>query len=373
MSQQQTQLEPVLRKRAGNVKWSIFVPGSLNVKPTWLPTRTDNELEARKLLEVFRQHGGAEMAAAMRNESVARVFMRRLVVGKQIPFREAIDEYLSTLILQGRAKATLYGVAKVLERFSRVMECGTRPLAEVTTTTVSPYINPENSPLAYSTRCERLNILNGFFEWAVSREKIPQNPCLDMRVRTEGIPQDKLVKKKKAPFTDEDVARLLASYPTDSWWYGVMLLGKHFGLRIAAAVTLEWACLPELKRLRIFTHKGRVVVDEPLPDEVAAWFRTWPRSETGYCFPQGVGTFYNLEFWKKLRDLGLSGKSFRSFRVRTVTNGINAVLGQLGGEERAVMSALLVRHGVAGVQRLVGHVAGSSVTAGRYFNPQPTT
>lgn len=366
---------PVLRKRRANSRpWSIFIPGSADLKPVWLPTRTSDEIEARKLLEAVRVSGVADAAKAMGRDAMTRVYQRRLATGRNMTCRRAVDDYLATLVLQGRSESTVENAASRLDLWIRSAKCGVKPISLITADDVAPWINGPALTTAYSTRQLQLKILTAFFDWCTRGDRLPQNPCRNMFVRTEGIPQAKLVEKKRAPFTDEEVQRLLASIPRDDWWHGAVLVGKYFGLRIRAAATLEWASVPDLKRLRIFTHKGRVVVDEPLPDELAAWFREWPAtSQSGLCFPAGAAS-RNLSsrFADYCMAAGLpAGKTFQSLRVRVVTQGINRVLDQLGGEERALMSGLLLKHGVAGVQKIVGHVAGSAVTASRYFNPQP--
>lgn len=364
---------PSLRKRphANRPNWFIYIPGTLQTKATWLPTGTSDETEARKLLDAVKRDGIPQAAQTMKRDAMTRVYWRRLLKGKGTTVRAAIDDYLAATILQGKATRTVESVGQVLDLWARHLGLGASMIAAILVEHVGPWLN-DSMTLAYSTRNQRLKVLTAFFDWCVQGELMPINPCQKVFVRTANIPQDKLVEKKKVPFTDDEVEKLLATISRDHWLYGAVLIGKYFGLRIGAVTNLEWASLPDFKRLRIFTHKGRVVVDEPLPDEAAAWFRTWPViGGSGLCFPAAAAGNGSADFAGACAKAGIVGKSFHCLRVRVVTNGINAVLDQLGGEERAVMSGLLVKHGVAGVQKLVGHVAGSAITSGRYFNPQP--
>ncbi len=367
-------LTPVLRKRSrgGNPSsWYVFIPGTA----VWFPTRTQDEIEARQILRRVIEVGLPDAARALKHDAMTRKFWRRMLVGRNITVRTAVDEYLATRIMQGKSESTVQTASSILDLWIRSGAVGNLPLSSIVVDHVAPFVNTADMAIGYSRRCLRLNVLRWFFDWCVQGEKMPISPCANMFVRTDGIPQEKLVPKKKVPFTDDEIARLLAGIPVTSWWHGAVLIGKYFGLRISSVASLEWASLPELKRIRIFTRKGRVVVDEPLPEEVAAWFRTWPvEGGAGFCFPKVATMVPRLSFDFTLicRKLGIPNRSFQCLRVRVVTNGINSVLEQLGGEERAVMSSLLLRHGLAGVQKIVGHVAGSSVTAGRYFNPQKT-
>lgn len=367
--------QPVLRRRFARSRfWSIYVPNG-NRKGIWVSARTTDEIEAMRFLDHFKRLGLKDAQDAMRADAMGRVFLRKLMGGRNVTIRRSIDDYSATIIMRGYSDRTVSTAIGALNVWAREMQVALKGTSLITADDVSPWINPRSS-LHYVSRMNRHTTLNSFFEWCVADNRMPINLCQNIRVKTSLVPQDKLVSKKRVPFTDEEVAALLATIPRADMWHGIVLLGKYFGLRIGAATSLEWSSLPELKRIRVFTHKGRVVVDEPLPDELAQWFADWPdQSHSGLCFPrQASNPNYAREFrqWCRLAGIGET-KSFHCLRVRAVTNGINAVIAKLGGEERAMMSSLLVTHGVAGVQKIVGHVAGSVLTTTRYFNPAGVT
>lgn len=369
--------EPLLRKRTHSANWFIFFPGENSEAPRWLSTGTQDEAEARQVLRTVVQHGCVEALRIKRRDAIARTFMKRVEGGRNIMVCDMITDYIADMQLLGRAPASIETHLRILDLWAREQSCAKKPISSITISHCAPYVNP-SSDITYLSRINRLKVLRAFFSYCLRRECIPMNPCDSVAVRTSGIPQDKLIRPKRPPFTDEEIAKLQAYIKPDSWWYGVVLLGKHFGLRVSAAASIEWASLPELKRIRIFTHKGKVVVDEELPAEVADWFSKWPhQGDSPYCFPEAAARVFDLSsayittnFARICHRAGIEGRSFHCFRVRKATNEINAIIDTLGGEEKATMTALLVKHGIDGVQKIIGHVIGSRVTASRYFNPQ---
>lgn len=369
------QTRPSLILRAGKPHWYIKVPASYGERGYYISTKTENREEAQK---IYDDSGIEARVLEQRSGALRQAFMARYNDGMRITVSKAKEDYLAAIALRGMAPVTISGVSITLEKWIREGKISLSPIAMVSEQHVAKYINDPDSPITYSTRNYRLKWVGAFLEFCLESTWLPINPARNIHVRTAGLTHDQLVSKKKIPFTDEEIAALLAFIPKDDFWYGSVLLGKYFGLRLSTIASLEWNSIKEYRRMTIFTQKGRIVVDQELPLEFANWLRGWPiKGETGYVFPEQAARVLDIsnawlsaQFTRMCKKIGIRGKSFHCLRVAVVTKEFNAVLAQLGGRESAVMTALMARHGLNEVQRLIGHAQGSGVTLDRYFTPQ---
>lgn len=355
-------------------QWAVWIPSTTMKKGHTKSLRTKDRAEAEKL---FRDCKIVDIVHAAKADALTKQFWTRLIVGKDITITKALDEYAAAQQILGRSAYTINSAVKTIDHFIRQTCTGLAPIASLQPKHVTNYVNAMG--INFGTRMFRFHRLNSFFTYCHEMNWIPVNPCLNVAVRTRDLTQAQLIQKKKIPFTPDEVERLLKVAPVDSFWHGAILVAKTYGLRLGTVSSLEWTSLPDLKRITVFTHKGRIVVDEPLTPELIAWFGRHPHiGESGFVWPDRAALVMELasgrmsgEFNRLCRKAGITGRCFHCFRSMVVTNDMDRMLDALGGPEKALLTGLLAKHGISAIQKIIGHAAGSSVTTNRYFNPGP--
>lgn len=354
----------------------LVVPSTPTSRRYLVSMRTSDLAEARRKVTDTKV---LELVEAGRTEALTKQFYTRLIVGRDVTIEQARDQFLASCSLRGMAPTTLRNYEWVLDRLFRIVGGTKAGIGTIKPAQLAGFVNGSGKA-GYATRVFWLRRLRGFFDFCCSNNWMPVNPCLNLAVRTQGLSHDQLVSKKKQPFTQEQIDVLLAHVEVDDFWYAAILIGRYFALRISTVAILEWASLPDLKRITVFTHKGRAIVDEPLPPVLAEWFRNLPRGESIYCFPAQAALVDSLaskqlseQFSRICVKAGIKDRTYHCFRVTAANAQLDRALASLGGAERAAIITLIAERGMAGVQKLLGHVAGSTVTSDHYLTaPAPS-
>lgn len=357
-------------RNTGNLYARIRVPRS-RYKFTSLKTRDRTEAEQR--VKEWRLEAIARAAYA--DAQTADVWTR-ILTGKDHKVCDAIETFLGHLHLKGVAHSTSVDTANLLDQFARFHDIAQLPLAAVTAEHVSQWVNaPDGTSLA--TREHRLSRIKSWLNYCRDAHYIVKNPALDLAVRLEGLTSEQVVSKPFLPLTDGDVKAILAAIPPSDYWHGATLFGYHYGLSLSTVATLEESNVTG-NLLRVYRRKGRRIVNERLNDEVIAWLDIWrqhrPASDMPYLFPSQAadalgGRLNRLseQFTQRLRDIGITGKSFHGLRKTATQRRWDRELAELGPKEKRALTAMVAQHGYAKVQQMLAHAPGSEVTAKHYF------
>ncbi|MDQ5979490.1 MAG: hypothetical protein QG602_2464 [Verrucomicrobiota bacterium] len=335
-----------------------------------LRTRSDDE--ARELVKSAKLE---EIALASRADALTRDVWTRLLAGRNLRVRDAIESYESHRHVVGQAPETVRHDGEIIDRFVHHAGLNLSPLAALEARHVAAFVN-QTGPQKISTRELWLAVLNGWLSYLADQRWIVRNPALDVAVRLEGLTQQQLVTTPRAPFTDAEVRALLAVVPRSDFWHGAILFGYHYGLRLGAVATIEEGNIVA-NRLRLYTRKGRRIVDEPLADEIWAWLQEWrtarPSSDLPHLFPvqaaiqESGSSLLSVQFGRLLARHGIENRSFHGLRKTAAQNRWADELKQLGDKGQRAVIALVSRHGMQKVQEMLAHAPGSDVTEKHYL------
>lgn len=313
-----------------------------------------------------------DLALADRADALGREVWIRMIAGRRVRARDAVEAYGAHRACVARAESSIAIQNGVIDRFLRHTGLANESINRVDAAAVSGFVNREGG-YKLATRTQNLAILRSWLEYCVAQRWLVSNPCLDVAVRVSTLSQEELLSEPHVPFTDEEVRRILAAIAPSNFWHGAVLLGNTYGLRISDVITLEWSNL-DGNRIRVYTRKGRRIVNQPLTSEVTAWFEHWrtvrPASDLPYCFPAQAASSANRAseaFSRICVRLGIEGKTFHSLRKAAAERHWNDALSELGPKQSQAIAKFVTDHGFAELQRLLGHAPGSDVTSKHYM------
>lgn len=345
----------------------------------WLRTKDEKEAWAR-----VKEWKLEEMARADYADAVVREVWTRLIAGRRVTVRGSLDDFQKVREAAGKPMRSIRNESIILDHFVRwvhenaLPNFGAAQIGLVEAKHVSGYVNAPGETML-STRETRLAHITTWLEWCVAQRWLVMNPAADVRVRLDTLTQKQLISVPHQPFTEDQVKTLLATISRTDFWYGAVLLAYEFGLTIGQVATLEETNIVG-NMLRVYRTKGKRIVNEPLTEELKAWFTAWkifrPASDLPYCFPHEAavysgGASLSRTFGNLCRKAGIVGRSFHGLRKSATARRWDAELDQLGTPEKRALTKLIAEKGFAAVQKLLAHTPGSEVTAKHYFT-QPT-
>lgn len=330
---------------------------------------TKSEEEARALVKASNLE---QLALADRADAICRDVWIRMLAGRKIRVRDAIEAFEAHRNTIGHDPATIRREQDIVERWLRGNLLANEPITAVESRHVAEFINAPG-PAMYSTRTLQLQAINNLLKYCVARHWLVSNPCLDVVVRTDTLTQAQLISVHHPPFEDDEIALLLTRIPPTDFWHGAILFGRDHGLRLNMVQTLEDSNIVG-HQLRVYARKNKRVVNERLSDDVIAWLEIWrtvrPASDMTFLFPAQACLSANqasLNFGRLLKKHGIEGKSFAGLRSAASRRVWNGALKDLGGPQASMLARLVAQHGYARVQRLLAHAEGSTVTATSYL------
>jgi integrase len=336
-----------------------------------LGTRSMEEAE-----RIVREAGLERIALAAKADAIGRDVWTRIVAGRKMRVRDCVVAFEAHRYQVGIDAKTIAAQAGLIDFFLRETGLANHPIAALETEHVSSFVNPADDT-KLTTRQWRLGALKVFLDYCFDQRWIVRNPAIDVVVRIDGLTQEQLLSVPIASFTDDEVKRILAATPRTNFWHGAVLLGFQYGLRISQVATLEEGNIVA-NRLRVFTTKGRRVVDEPMSPDVAQWFLEWrdhrPASDMPYCFPAQASLpacRLSEQFTRLIAKIGITGKSFHSLRKAAAAREWNDALKDLGDEKARLLAKLVMENGYRKVQALLAHAQDSDVTDRSYLPRSP--
>lgn len=318
-----------------------------------------------------------QIQLAANADAITRDVWTSLLAGRKVRVRDSVAAFEEHRTIIGKRTSTIEDQQQIIDQFLRAQPEGfpNEQIAVVTSRHIADFIN-QAGDAKLSTRNCWLAALNGWLAYCFEKRWIVSNPCLEVRVRTDALTQQQLVTKSHTPFTDAEIARLLACIPPTDFWYGAVLIANAYGLRIGDVATLEYGNVVA-RRLRTFTRKGSKTVDEPLTDDVQAWLETWkairPTDESERLFPvheaqyQTAPSRLTEQFAKWCQRAGIEGRTFAGLRKTVAQRVWKGQLSELGDKGQQAIMKLVAENGMKRVQQLLGHSVGSSVTENHYL------
>lgn len=363
-------IEVKIRDRNG---WKYALIPRLHGRQLQQSLHTRSEEEARELI---RRGNLQETALAGKADALFREVWIKLTAGRKVLVRDAASEYSAYQHMIGRAESTIEDHEQLIDQWLRFCGFANDPVTVIQERHVSEFVNqPGKQKLGY--RQKWLAVLKTFLQRLVNERLLVMNPANDVVVRIDGLTQDQLLTVPIPPFTEEEVRRVLEGTPRDTFWHGAVLLGYHFGLRLTTVLTLEESNVVA-NRLRVYTTKGRRVVNELMPDDLIDWLEVWrgirPASDLPYLFPAQAAGGYDVakdQFRRLLARLKIQNRSFHGLRKTAANRHWNEALQDLGSKEAQSLARLVAEHGYRKVQQLLGHAPGSNVTAEHYIARKP--
>lgn len=338
-------------------------------KPVVRRLGTRNMEEARALV---KEANLEQIALAEKADAITRDVWTRLVAGRRMRVRDALESYEAHRYIVGHRAATIIHQGTILDKFLRVTGLANSPIAAIEPEHVSSYVNPTDDT-KLSTRQSYLAVLSQFLAYCFNQRWIVRNPAIDVAIRLDGLSQEQLIAKPHERFSEEEVKALLSAVPRSDFWHGAILLGYEYGLRLSSVAMLEEGNIVA-NRVRIFTTKGQRMVDEPMSPDVAQWFLEWkpvrPHSDMTYVFPaQAAAGVRRLseQFTRLLAKNGITGKSFHGLRKTATARRWMDALSELGDEKARLLAKLVAERGYAAVQQMLAHAPGSDVTDRHYL------
>lgn len=334
--------------------------------------------EARQLVRSARFR---EIALASRADALTREVWTRLLAGRHLTVSDARQAYCAHLHTIGRSPHTIRRVDDVLDLFFRhSTPLGPQPLAALEAAPIAAFVN-QPGPQSLGRRTLWLSTLCAWLTWlTVDQRWLVRNPAADVAIRLENLTQEQLVPRPIAPCTEAEVRTLLSAVPRSDFWHGAILLAYHYGLRLGAVALLEDSNIVA-NRLRLYTRKGRRMVDEPLEGDVWTWLQEWrahrPPSDLPHLFPaqaaihESGSPLLSKQFARLLARHQIAGRSFHSLRKTAASRRWSAELDKLGDSDRRALMSLVAQRGFRAVQAMLAHEPGSPVTERHYLPTAP--
>jgi integrase len=335
---------------------------------------TKSEKDAR---EKVRASNLEQIQLAAQADALTREVWTRLLAGRNVRVRDAVGAHKEHRVAIGRPPKSIAKEQNLLDQFMRFSgdNFANETIAIVEAKHISAFVN-QPGPVKLPTRCWWLSLLSTWLNYCREQGWILKNPTIDVIVRVDGLTQEQLMSKPHLTYSEEEVTKLLTSVPRSDYWHGAILFAYNFGLRLGAVATLEEGNVVT-NRLRVFTTKGRKVVDEYMPDDLLAWLEEWkkvrPPSDMTYLFPVQAAAYVDdpsilsRQFKKILVKNGLPDRVFHGLKKAATAKRWESELESLGPIEKRSLMKLVAENGFRKVQRMLAHQEGSSVTEASYM------
>ncbi len=245
-------------------------------------TKQTDRAEAEKELEKAKLLFGAHKAGTL--EEIYRTLSGKTV--QRIPLSVAISEWLSEIKKShGKGSSTKYRL--VIEEFSKHLGAtDTRPLVgEIGTEHVRNFLAGNRQKLTAKTTNLKRAIVSIFFNHAVERRLIRENPVKEIR-RFKAGDDDESIRR---PFTIEELQNVYSKAPSIFWRY-MIIAGFYTGQRMGDLITLEWQRVDLTENvLRVKARKTKVLAHIPISTSLQSILKEIHdesgKPKLGYVFP----------------------------------------------------------------------------------------
>lgn len=359
MKVQRPRRPPALKLNEENGIWQVEYWCQRLKRYTCVTTGTSDKTEASLILD---KGDIAQVALLGQVNRMKRSMMLTLTGDKIVNFGQAVGQYLRTLTERGRAESTVQKY-KLLLSLWRIPD--ERPLELINESDCEEYLNrPDETH--FRTRKLRRVVMGSFLKFCQHHGWVSKNVAKLSDIKRPLLTQSQLLPMKRQPFTEAEMALLLAN--TKDFWNLAIRISAATGLRLGDVATLQWISLEPDGRIYIGTNKtGSIVYSEPLPELVAEIRKGLPNASR-YCFPKQAHMHLWLpsraelsaEFKRILRRLKIDdAKSFHCIR-----HGFAQI--EQRANKRKLLDQLLEEFAIDKTALAMGH--SSSETTKGYLN-----
>jgi integrase len=301
-------------------------------------THSQNKEQAEK---VAKESGIEQLEYAARADSVTSKAVVRLIAGKNITCERAFKEWIQWLKAKSGSVHTISLYQRTVELFMRDMQLKNRGPAEITTETISSWIN-SGSNRKINTLNSYLNMLIGFCEFLYIKGYAFSNVAKLATVHWQNLTHQQKETKHREPLTNEEMAALIDAadnkFQSDILAPGYLSyairMARYLGLRSGDCAMMEWESFAHYGYIEVWTHKRNVKVKLKLehPEVIKALTFVPTKSESKYLWPLEAVYASDPDSRVRLQGetarlfyaAGVKGKSFHCLRHTYATECWNA-------------------------------------------------
>lgn len=249
--------------------------------------------------------------------------------GSTMTVEEAYNQWVTWLTeASGLSQSTIHNAATYVKDWMR--EAGSKDLTldKVDQKLIYQWANNTKRPVKALTRRFMIWALRQFLHFCSANGWVKGNQARLVRVRYDTLTHQQKETRKRIPFNDAEVARILAATKPggscdNRFWYIATAIGRHTGLRLIDIATLEWASFAKPNKIIVWTAKKDRRVELPMrPRVLADAVGMIDIVDQRYCFPEQARialsikrrALLSVQFGSILKKLGITGKSFHCLR-----------------------------------------------------------
>jgi len=285
--------------------------------PREVTTKCSDKEAARK---VVKQAGLEQIESAARAGKLSAAVLSKVLAGRKITLENSKAEWLKWLGNSGRSPRTIDNYNQEIGGWLASMP--TLTPTEITDDMINRWLNDPAKAEQLSSRKARHAALRTFLDFCAAKDWVFGNPARLVRVNMSLLTHSQKEKKRRLPFTDEEVATVLAGTDPGSFWHSAVAIGRYLGLRLSDIAKLEWDTFAEPGVAVVWTDKRdrRVALPTTHPTLLKA-LEAIPREHKRFVFPDQRElaldmkrrSYLSCDFSRVCARLGIT-KSFHSLR-----------------------------------------------------------
>jgi integrase len=248
--------------------------------------------------------------------------------------------------------------------YHRLIKASPRSITEAQ---VASWINRSGGQ-KLATRKLWLAAITAFCEYLRNCGYILGNPAKNVSVDFNSLTHEQRETKKKIPFTDEEVDRLIKYFKehNELFWEWAVIVGRDTGLRISDICNLEHSCFNDPGTISVWQEKVNTRVSLPTTPRIVEMIPRLPgdgrfifNHERSIVINPFERTRLRNYFHEVLQKIGIHGKSFHCLRYAFLQSHNNQ------GEKEVLARKLVDAMTLEDIRRLAGH--GNSHTTKGYL------
>jgi len=302
-------------------------------------TQCRNEQDARAFVNASKIRG---LVAISKVTRLTGAVLSQILAGKTQTMLVAIDKWTHHLSTTGIKPRSINAYKVYVKAWARDMKMESAFVNQVNVENVSDWVNTADN-VKCSTRKMRLACLQSFFHYCHVSGLSFCDPAALVKVNFDVMTHAQKEVKPRAPFSTEEIARLLAHVEGDSFWFVAITIALSTGLRLGDICCLEWDSIQN--DCIVWTGKRDKRVTAPITDEMRVALMRVIRTESKYVFPG-----------ERAIALDITARSMLSARFRKVCDAAG-VFGHSFHDLRATVATEQARDGVPkeSIAKLLGH------------------
>ena len=311
-------------KSKGSGVWQVRYRTQHGVKS--VSTRETVLTEAKRFAEAAKIR---ELEEAARIGAVSRNMVSKILTGKVITVETAMKDWGVWMGTVGMSPRTIHSNQQYVRQWAKSQSLDNQPLSSVTDHDIHAWINRKDDGLKATTRKGQLSAIRNLFHFAAAKGWVLSDPSSIVRVVMSGLSHEQKERRVVEPFTDEEVARLLAITEAGTFWHTAVAIGRYTGLRLGDICGLEWSSLSRPGLIIVWTDKRDRRVELPLaPGVLADAIGGVAYDHPKYLFPEQAGIIKDLkrrallsvQFRRLCEQIGVTTKTFHSLRHSYITD-----------------------------------------------------